>query len=578
MKHMFVRAAAGGLAALMLGLNALAAGPLSDIGSASLLRNSITKTALASSVKAGASLNEDEAAVRLYFLGLITGTGTAKDGSVTFDLHRDLTRLEAVVMAARLMASEEKLSVCTHPYTDVPEWASGYVGYLYSCGLLENAEDGLFHPQSAASAPMFMSYMLYALGFRMQKGDYNLLTVMNQTRLAGICDLDAEEPLTRGGAVVAMYNTLRASIKGSDRMLSALQVETGKLNYTDAVFLLWSDNIEETKTYMDAVGYSSEWIVPDGYYTIRAADGSDMVMNVLANGTNQDYEGLGLTLWNDTGDISQSFRLERTERETYLVYASCSRGGFYRLLGLSNNGAKVGLYRPTSKNALEFYIRQEENGIWIFVTRTADGTEKYLRSGVGGYNGTMTLTDDVTAATRWILEKQGITNSAGEDLALFPADSMRITQGAYGTYSHQKQNAIDMQPTNSMAFAPFNATVVRKDNGYYTCNGVWIQSTDKVRYADGSYDYMTVLFMHDDYIDDLTVGQALVQGEYFYHSGTTGNSTGAHIHMAVYRGKYSSTMRFASGDIYAEDAFFVLDDTVIRNDFGLDWVSVSEAE
>ena len=42
---------------------------------------------------------------------------------------------------------------------------------------------------------------------------------------------------------------------------------------------------------------------------------------------------------------------------------------------------------------------------------------------------------------------------------------MMVTQGAFDEYSHQKQNALDIQPTNGMAFAPFNAQVVRVDPG-----------------------------------------------------------------------------------------------------------------
>lgn len=550
------------------------------IDSAALLRFQMGRTSIGSSVRSGSSLDADEAAIRLYFLDLITGTGTEKDGSVTFDLHRDLTRLEAAVMAVRLMGMEdESLSgTYTHPYTDVPEWAAGYIGYLSSCGLLEQSDEGLFVPHAPAAAETFMSYMFYALGYRMAEGDYNLMTAAAQGRSAGICVTPEGEPLTRGDAVVAMYNTLRANVKGSSRMLSDLLVEQGKLSYTDAVFLLWSDNKEETKSYLDAMGYSSEWIIPDGYYTIRTTDETDMVMNVLADGPNRDYEGLGVCVWTDTGDISQSYRLERTERGTYLVYAACSKGGFHRLLGLANNGRNIGVYRPTSKNALEFVIRHEEDGTWSFVTKGKNGEDLCLTS-ASKWGSSLQLTAAAEGInSRWVLERQGITNSAGQDLALFPADSMRITQGAYDTYSHMRQNALDMQPTNGMAFAPFNAQIVRKDVGYAVCNGVWIQSVDKVRYADGSYDYMTVLYMHDDNIDNLSVGQMLTQGEYFYHSGTTGNSSGAHIHLAVYRGQYHENMPFATGDVYAEDAFFVLDDTVIHTDYGLEWVSVSAAE
>ncbi len=100
-----------------------------------------------------------------------------------------------------------------------------------------------------------------------------------------------------------------------------------------------------------------------------------------------------------------------------------------------------------------------------------------------------------------------------------------------------------------------------------------------MRYADGSYDYMTVLFMHDDNIDNLTVGQMLTQGEYFYQSGTTGNSSGAHIHVAVYRGQYNEEeMHFGSGNVDVEDAFFVMDDTIIHEDYDLDWVFVSDVD
>ncbi len=571
------RALAVLLAGLLLTTSAWAVAPTVD--SASLLRGALgLDTPLPSSVRSGVTLGEDDAALRLYFLDMLTGTGTEKDGSVTFDLHRDLTRLEGVVMAARMLGVDDTTAY-THPYTDVPEWAASYVGYLYSCGLLETPADGLFRPQAPAALEAFMSYMLYALGYRMTEGDYNLLNVVDKARGVGLCMTAEDEPLTRGGAVVAMYNTLRANTKGSDRVLSELLVEAGKIPYADAVFLLWSSSREETKSYINAVGYSSEWIVPDGYYTIRSATGENLVMNVLADGPNRDYEGLGVCSWHHTGDISQTYRLERTERGTYLVYAACSKGGFHRLLGLANNGKTIGVYRPTAKNALEFVIRHEDDGTWSFVTKSADGVEKVLTCTPAGQLLNLAAPSaENPQSSRWILERQGITNSAGQDLALFPADSMRITQGRFDKFSHMRQNAIDMTPTNGMAFAPFNATIVRKDVGYGVCNGVWIQSVEKVRYADGSFDYMTVLYMHDDNIDNLVVGQMLTQGEFFYQSGTTGNSSGAHIHIAVYRGEYRDDMPFATGDVNAEDAFFVMDDVVIRDDYGIAWKSVSESD
>lgn len=106
---------------------------------------------------------------------------------------------------------------------------------------------------------------------------------------------------------------------------------------------------------------------------------------------------------------------------------------------------------------------------------------------------------------------------------------------------------------------------------------VWIESTSKVRYADGTYDYMTLCFMHDNDISDISVGQALTQGEYFYDSGNYGIASGIHVHVAAYRGKYNSTMQVGNGDINVEDALFLPDDTYVYNDYGLMWKSASLA-
>lgn len=556
-------------AACTLALPTLCAPAISGVGL------TVQSATVSSVIRSGASLSEDDAAMRLYYLDLITGTGTTATGSVTFDLHRDLSRLEGAVMAVRLMGLEAAAQngSYTHPYADVPDWASGYIGVLYQSGLTEATADNRFRPGDPCSTDTFMAYMLHALGYRMNAGDYRLTTATSIARNIGICITGEDEPLTRGGAVVAMYNTLRTTMKKSTKMLSETLVDSGFLSYTDAVFLLWSNDPAETASFMDKVGYRAEWIIPDGYYTIRQAD-SAMVLNVLADGPNRDYEGLGVCLWNATADVSQSFRLERTERGTYLLYAACSRGGFRRVLGIDNKGSAA-LYDTTSKNALEFSVQGNVDGVWTFVAETAAG-QRILTA--NGTNLTYSTVEGVGQS--WVIEKMGVIDGAGRDLALFPCQTMMVTQGAFDEYSHQKQNALDIQPTNGMAFAPFNAKVVRVDPGETTCNGVWLQSIDKVRYADGSYDYMTVLFMHDNDIADLTVGRVLTQGEYFYQSGTMGNSSGAHIHVAVYRGAYSDDMAsygFGSGNVNVEDALFVRDDTTIRDDYGLDWRSVGDA-
>ncbi len=532
-------------------------------------------------IAAGAELSEEDAAMRLYYLGMLNGTGINVNGGIDFALEKGLTRVEAAVMAVRLMGMEEEAmeQMFPHPFNDVPDWANAYVGYMYSLGLLDDLLFGpygpMFGPNSAETPERFMSYMLHALGYRMSAGDYTYLTAAEYCREIGICVTEEDEPLSRGAAALAMYNTLRTTMKDCSRVMSDGLVENGKMDYQDAVFMLWSDDTHETDVFLDAVGYNVDWILPDGYYTITSAD-SGLALNVATNGANSDYEGVGVTLWQPTEDITQTFRIERTERGTYYLYSAASRSGFGRVIGAANGQDDVGLYSSTSRNAMEFYIRGSADGSWTIVSANREDTS--LTCNVPDKNGANVVLADTDDAQHWYFDRQGIMNADGRELAIFVSESLVVTQGAFDDYSHMEQNAMDIQPMERAVRAPFNGRIVRIDATEISCNAVWFQSTAPVLYADGTYDYMTVCFLHDNDISDLAVGQGYTQGEYFYDSGDYGVSSGKHVHVAVYRGEYNGSMRCGSGDVFAEDAFFLPDDTYVYCDYDLDWHWMSEAD
>lgn len=534
-----------------------------------------------SKIAAGAELSREDAALRLYYLGMLNGTGVNENGGIDFALDKGLTRIEAAVLAVRMMGMEETAvrMKYAHPFYDVPEWASAYVGYLYSLGLLDDLLDGvfgpMFEPSFAETPDRFMTYMLYSLGYRMKKGDYSYATAAEIGRQIGICVTEEDSPLTRGDAVLAMYNTLRTTLKDSNRVMSDVLVENGSLNYSDAVFMLWSDDTHETDVFLDAVGYGIDWILPDGFYTITLPN-DGRALNVASTGANTDYEGVGITVWEGTGDITQTFRIERTERGTYYLYSAASKSGFGRVIG-ATDGTNAGLYNSTSKNAMEFYIEGSADGTWYIVSAT--DTARCLSCAEQNKNGSkVVFTDTLSAgAQTWSFERQGIMNSAGRELAIFVAESLVVTQGAFDDYSHMEQNALDIQPMEKAVRAPFNGHIVRIDATEISCNAVWFESNAPVLYADGTYDYMTVCFLHDNDISDLSVGQGYCQGDYFYDSGDFGVSSGKHVHVAVYRGKYNGSMKCGSGDVFAEDAFFLPDDIYIYDDYGLDWKKMSGA-
>ena len=124
---------------------------------------------------------------------------------------------------------------------------------------------------------------------------------------------------------------------------------------------------------------------------------------------------------------------------------------------------------------------------------------------------------------------------------IYPSEYMRITQG-YMLGTHQDSYAIDNAGKDSgisSIYAPFTG-IIKKI--YATdANEVWLESIEPVEYPDGTIDYMTILFAHDNDVSNLFVGKRINQKEVFYHEGTKGNVTGAHCHIECAKGKFTGT-------------------------------------
>lgn len=148
-------------------------------------------------------------------------------------------------------------------------------------------------------------------------------------------------------------------------------------------------------------------------------------------------------------------------------------------------------------------------------------------------------------------------NAASYEYAWFPMSTMNLTQIAYESYSHTNSNHIDCIGS-TYAFAPFTGTVKYTSSNY----GVTVfQSNNKVYYADGSLDYMTVMFMHGTCL--YSAGQTVSQGTNMYRLGGLGsggaNVYGTHLDLGAYRGQRSDTGSTYSrfGNTYCYDAFYI---------------------
>lgn len=124
---------------------------------------------------------------------------------------------------------------------------------------------------------------------------------------------------------------------------------------------------------------------------------------------------------------------------------------------------------------------------------------------------------------------------------LYPSPYMRITQG-YMMGTHADSYAIDDAGSDSgidFIVAPFTG-IIRK---IYSsdANEVWLESSEPVIYPDGTVDYMTMMFAHDNDVSNLFVGKVINRGERFYEEGTKGNASGNHVHMECGRGKFTGS-------------------------------------
>lgn len=162
----------------------------------------------------------------------------------------------------------------------------------------------------------------------------------------------------------------------------------------------------------------------------------------------------------------------------------------------------------------------------------------------------------------------------------YPFKTMTITQSYTGStshYPHTKGNYRDYPIDEAGAdygrdpfYAPCRLKVVRIYGvGNGGTNTVWLESTEKVKLANGKTDYVTIMLIHpnDSDLRRLYVGQTFNKGDIVCYEGTDG-ATGNHIHMSVGMGTMTCggwvqnsygkwVLSTSHGTIRPEEAFFI---------------------
>lgn len=148
-----------------------------------------------------------------------------------FELERTPTRMEALIMLIRMMGKEWEAMIekKAHPFTDGPAWedADYYLGYAYENGLTTGVSQTQFDPNGKATAQMYLTFMLRALGYQDQASGTIWSDWKNLSQQAGLLSAGADlASFRRGDAVIVSYAALDAIMQGKTITLAeSLQKE-----------------------------------------------------------------------------------------------------------------------------------------------------------------------------------------------------------------------------------------------------------------------------------------------------------------------------------------------------------------
>lgn len=104
----------------------------------------------------------------------LNGLGLFLGGTNGYDLGSMPDRAQGAVMVVRLMGKEAEALAQNypHPFSDVPDWASPYVGYLYFHGITNGIPGGLYGAGNPLNATQYMTMMLRVIDYDDGAGDF----------------------------------------------------------------------------------------------------------------------------------------------------------------------------------------------------------------------------------------------------------------------------------------------------------------------------------------------------------------------------------------------------------------------
>ncbi|SHJ32350.1 hypothetical protein [Lutispora thermophila] len=190
---------------------------------------------------------EEEAAI-LNSMGLLKGVNGG------YQLDRAPSRLESAVMLIRLLGKEKEAleKNYPHPFTDVPEWAGAYVGYMYEKKLTTGVGSNRFGADNLTDYNVYITFVLRALGYDDKIGDFswnNALEKAQEILLINDDEISKEKGFLRCHMVHISYNALKIKLKDTDETLLDKLIREGVIEKSEAKDVI-PDELKKEKVKM----------------------------------------------------------------------------------------------------------------------------------------------------------------------------------------------------------------------------------------------------------------------------------------------------------------------------------------
>ena len=294
-------------------------------------------------------------------LGLFRGTENG------FELEKPMTRAEAAAMLTRLLGAEQEALAAEreHPFTDVPQWADPYVGWLFRNGLTKGVSETRYGAEEDVTFGQYCTFLARA------SSDNDYYTSLVREGEEEACDAAG---FVRGDAVSLSTRLLRETYRknGSEEGKSVAQVLVDKGVFT-----------------AEQLGEAAQGVMPH-FYT-WAGEGED---------TELQYTIAGVAI--SSVKVGEDAHLCMPNREEYPVYlVTGAYDGEETLCRIEMDPMRlVPLYTSSSGVRISDLCRIGDTDYFDLSVRPKDGLETMSVLTVRGDTAQLT---DITLEGEWHL-------------------------------------------------------------------------------------------------------------------------------------------------------------------------------